>query len=118
MRSVRLLCCIRQQVVDFARTPAGSKVAAAIVDKWRLLHPASVDSDGTARVEAAAWRRVDRARNVTFQNDALALLLHNRVRDRHGRKQRLRVGMEWLAVEFLGIGELDDFAEVHHRDAV
>ena len=41
-----------------------------------------------------------------------------RIRDRHGREQRVRVRMEWCRVEHLPRRRLHDVAEVHDRDAV
>ncbi len=71
-----------------------------------------------ARVEATAARRVDRARHVAGQHDALARPLEHRVGHGHGREQRLGVGVDRPAVQLLGRRELDDLAEVHDRDAV
>ena len=48
---------------------------------------------GAARVEVAAGRRVDRARHVARQDHALAAA-RARLGDRHGRQQRLGVGMQ------------------------
>ena len=41
-----------------------------------------------------------------------------RIGDRHGREQRLGVRVDRPLVELLRRRELDDLAEVHHRDAV
>lgn len=48
--------------------------------------------DGTARVEAAARGRVERAGHIPFEDGALALEV--RVRDGNGRHQGLGVGMQ------------------------
>ena len=42
----------------------------------------------------------------------------DRVGDRHRRQQRDRVGMERAGVQVVRRGQLDDPAEVHHRDPV
>ena len=80
-------------VVDAERVVAGREVAAAVVDERRLDRRADVRRVAAARVEAAAGRRVDRARDVALQHDPLAPLGEVRVRDRDGRQQRLGVGM-------------------------
>jgi hypothetical protein len=49
----------------------GDKVLPAHVSPFGALLGADVDGDGTARVEAATWRWVDRTRDVALQNYAL-----------------------------------------------
>src|SRR5437660_10750215 len=77
---------------------AGAIVAAADVRERRLVDLATGLGVQAAGVEPAARRRVDRARDVPRQDDPLPPQL--RVRDRHRREQRLRVGLlggaEWL----------------------
>ena len=69
-----------------------------------------------ARVEAAAGRRLERARHVAREHDALAAPARVGHRDR--REQRVRVGMARAAEELPRSAPLDDPAEVHHRHAV
>ena len=67
-------------------------------------------------MEAAARRRIHCARNVAFQQRALA---HDRgIRLRHGRQQRTCVGVARIAEELFGRRSFNDLAEVHHGDAV
>src|SRR5579863_2943280 len=68
-------------------------------------------------MKAAPRRRIDRRRNVARQDDALAALLDRRIRNRNCREQRLRIRMEGIDVEFLAVGNLDELADVHDRDA-
>ena len=86
-------------------------------DQRRLVGRADLGRVAAARVEAAAARRVDRARHVALEHDPLALR-RSRIGDRHRREQRLGVRVDRPLVELLGRRELDDLAEVHHRDAV
>ena len=44
--------------------------------------------------------------------------LESGLRDRHGRQQRLGVGMQRRRVEVARRRDLDDAAEIHHGDAV
>ena len=57
-------------------------------------------------------------RHVALQHDALPALPGPGVGQRHGRQQRLRVGVQGLLVDLLVVADLDDAPEVHHRDAV
>src|SRR5687767_9561802 len=82
----------------------------------RDLDAAAIDGYWATRMEAAAGRRIDRARHVAREDDPLARAARVGHRDR--REQRDRVGVLRVREEGLGLGELDDPAEVHHRDAV
>ena len=83
----------------------------------RFLCRAAVERERAARVEAAAAGRIDRARHVAVQNDRAAA--RRRVRHRHRRQQRARIGMAATAVNRSApVRQLDDLAEIHHRDAV
>ena len=56
---------------------------------------------------------------VAAQHDPLAPVGDVRVRHRHGREQRAGVRVARRArTASLGVGDLDDLAEVHHRDPV
>ena len=69
---------------------------------------AHVHHVGTACVEAAAGRRVDRARHVTLEHDALTRPLDHGIRHRHRRQQRLGVGVLRRRVDGFGGTLLDD----------
>ena len=56
-------------------------------------HPALLHRVGAARVKMAAARRIDGARDVTLENDAILSPAH-RIRDGHGGEQGLRVRVQ------------------------
>src|SRR5438093_3403773 len=67
-------------------------------------------------VEHAAGRRVGRAGNLARQHDPL--LAYIRVGRWDGRDQRLGVGVQRVFQQRLRLGQLDDLANIHHRDSV
>ena len=100
---------------------AGDEVVAGELDQRRLLvgRPwCGARLERAARAEAAAGRRVERARHVALEHDAVATALRVGVGDDSGREQRLGVGMLGPAEELGTRCELDELAEVHHRDPV
>src|SRR5438046_429353 len=100
------------------REVAGRAVTRPVLEELRIHLAADRLRLPAARVEAAARRRVHGRRYVTGQDDALALLLHLRIGDRHGGQQRLAVWVERVLVKVDAVGELDDLSQVHDRDAV
>ena len=88
------------------------------LDQRGLLLGAEVLRLPAPGAEAAARRRVDRARHVALEHDALAGPLARGVGHRHRRQQRLRVRVRRAPVDRLAVPDLDDLAEVHHRDPV
>jgi hypothetical protein len=82
----------------------------------RLLVGADLLRQRASSAEAAARGRVDRARHVAGQDDALPLLARRRLGD--GRQQRHRVRVLGVAVELCRGGQLDDLAQVHDGDPV
>ena len=83
----------------------------------RLLDAAAVEGVGAAGVEAAALGRVDRARHVALQDDALARRRRARAPARPRAAPRCRGASERAKIAPLR-RHLDDLAEIHHRDAV
>ncbi len=71
-----------------------------------------------ARVEVAAARRVGRIGHLAAQQDAAALVAQARVGQRHGGEERLGVRVHRALVQLVGVGHLDQLADVHHRDPV
>ena len=94
--------------------------------RWPPAYSTSGGSDGAAelgraraaRVEAAAGRRRDRVRRLALDLRPRAAAVLARVGDRDRAEQRRGVGVDRLLVELLRRRELDDLAEVHHRDPV
>src|SRR5260370_22585911 len=84
--------------------------------KLRLLRPAAIEHEWTASVESASAGWIDRARHVALQDDRGAR--GPGLRHRHGREQRLGVGMFWRGEDLLPWRHLDDLAEIHHADTV
>ena len=74
---------------------AGHRVALATVDEGGLLDGTDLLRLPAPRAEAAARRRVHRARDVPGQQYAFPLrpVPTIRIRHRDGRQQRLRIGM-------------------------
>src|SRR5579859_1015742 len=104
--------------LDLVPEVAGGEVVWLDLQQGGLFLAAQLLSEGTARVEPAPRRRIDGARHVPSQDHALPLALDRRIRDRHGRKQRLGVRMQWAFVQKVARGQLDDLADVHHRHAI
>src|SRR6478672_3897107 len=68
-------CDLAQRLlVDVERVMAGGEMAVAVVDERRLYFLADIGRVAAARMEAAAARRVDRARDVSLEHDPLTLL--------------------------------------------
>ncbi len=86
-----------------------------LVARGRLA-PAALHDGGAARVEATAGGRVERARNVPHEHEALAALGGIGNRDRG--KQRPRVRVRRCGEQARRRRQLDELAEVHHGDAV
>src|SRR2546425_416537 len=63
----------------------------------RLLAPAAIERIGAARVKTAPRRRIDRARHVALEDDAVALGLG--IGQRHRREQRLGIGVKRIGEE-------------------
>jgi hypothetical protein len=72
--------------------------------------------EGAAGVEAAARGRVGGAGRLAVQRDPFAGRAEDRLGDR--REQRAGIGMARRLEDLVGGAELDDLAEVHHRDPV
>ena len=98
---------------------AGNPVFFAHILELGLLYVARPGNHAiAARVKVAALGWIARAGHVARQNDALAPFLDHGVGNGDGRKQRLRVGMQGVLVEFFAGCQLHDLAEVHHCHAV
>ena len=88
----------------------------AIAAQRRRLDRAALHRERTARMEAAARRRRQRARHLAGQRGRVPWLVEV---DRHGRReQRARVRMLRAEGHRVGVPELHGAAEVHDGDAV
>src|SRR5579872_1903089 len=97
---------------------AGDPVAIGLLLQYRLDRAALAHNVGAARMQPAALWRIERARHLALQHDALAAPLDCAVRHRHSRQQRLGIGVQRRLVEAPLRRNFDDLAEIHHRDAV
>ena len=93
-------------------------MALAAVDQCRLLLGADRLCLPAACAKAAAGRWVRRVRDVALEDDALPLAALRRLLDRDRRQERLGVRVRRPVVDVLLRADLDDLAEIHHRDAV
>ena len=71
-----------------------------------------------AGAEGAAARRVQRARDIAGEHDALVGAGDLRIRDRDGGQKRLGIRVQGMVIDLVGVGQLDHLAEVHDGDAV
>src|SRR5260370_6340612 len=74
--------------------------------------------DRAARMEPAAFGRVDRRGDLALEQDGLAARLELGVRVRDRAQQDLGVWMQRVVVNLSTVRDLDDLAEVHDRHAV
>jgi antitoxin component HigA of HigAB toxin-antitoxin module len=96
--------------------PAGDKVPVPIILEGRLLLTANIHRLRAAGMEAAAFRRVERAGHIPREDDAFAL--DRRVRDGDSGHQCLGIGVHRVTEQFLARGQFDHLAQVHDRDPV
>ena len=107
--------CLRRGT-QLAGEVARGPVVGAVILEHRVDLGADRLRDRAARAEAAARRRVDRARHVAGQDDAVALAAGHGLRVRGEERNRVRV--QRPREELVGRRDLDDAPEVHHGDAV
>src|SRR5579859_3693538 len=89
---------------------AGYRVTAAAFGQRRIDRRADIFRIRASRMEAAARRRIERARNLAGHLDPLGA--RGRIDSRDGREQRARVRMSRGGIDFVAIGNLDDLAKV------
>jgi len=97
---------------------AGHKMTGDNLAIFRVHLTAVLIRPGTAGVEVAAHRGVDRARDIAFQQDALAVARPRGIGDGDGRHQRLGVRMHGAQIDFVAVSQFHDFAQIHHSHAV
>ena len=67
-------------------------------------------------MEAAAFRRLQRAWDLAFQDDLLLFVVD--IRNGDGRQQRLGVGVQRLCKEVLLVRNFYNLAQIHNRDLI
>src|SRR5262245_17165339 len=115
--SCRALGCRQRKHRAAIVQMAGSPVSRHDFSERRRFGSAARVHVGTAGVEMTARRRIDRARYIALENDALALS-GTRLWDRHRGQQRLRVRMKRHLKETLALRHFDNAAKIHDGDAV
>ena len=90
---------------------ARDAMAGRPVAQYGFFHGAAIEDVGTTGAETAAGRRVERARDVAVQHDALAARLALRIGNRNRGDQGLRVRMLRPAHQLVGRCHLDDLAQ-------
>src|SRR5580704_13767162 len=100
--------------IDDDRT--GDGMVMADIDQGRLRRRASGLRQRAASDQPAGIRRIDRARDLPDETQPRPC--DSPLGDRRRREQRARVGMLRSVEEALRRAELDDAAEIHHRDTV
>ena len=94
---------------------AGRRVAGGDLHESGARHVAELHGVRAARVEPAAGRRVAGARHIAHQRHKLSLACSH---FRNGGEQRLRVRMPRRRKQRASFRDLDDLAQIHHRDPV
>ena len=69
-------------------------------------------------MESATWRRIERARHLTLQHDALSLPFNRAIRHRRRGEERLSIGVQGLCIQADLRRDLDDPAEVHNGNPI
>ncbi len=112
-----------RRVATTSRPAASAKwhatwCASPIRAERRFLLDAHGFGERATRVEAAPGRRHRGARYVALEQDAASLSLPTRIGHRNRRHERVRVRVRGPLEHRVGRSDLDDLAEVHHRDEV
>src|SRR5439155_17101339 len=95
---------------------AGRELSRLVLDQRRdLILEDGELRDRTSRMKNAAAGRIERRRDVAFQQDST--LVNGRVRNRDCRQKSLCIWMQRIGVESTTVGKLHDFAEIHDSDA-
>ena len=83
------------------------------IHKFRSFLSARRSASGTSGLERTAFWRIYWRRNVSAQYDPFSSLIN--VRDRYGRKKRLRVRMGRIVEQFFCVSYFDYMTKVHNR---
>ena len=88
-------------------------MAAAYIYQLRFFLLAAAVCIGTACAEVAALGRIDRAGDLTGEENPLTLAVHSGLGNGSCRDQCLRIGVQRLLIELLACGQLHELAQVH-----
>lgn len=66
--------------------------------------------------ERASRGHIERAGNISFKNDTLAVSCYIGVGNGDCGKERLGVGMQGICIKIIRICDLYDLSEIHNRD--
>src|SRR5262249_5550087 len=91
------------------------RVAGDAVDQFGRLLAAEIEGERTARIEGAAFRRIDRVGDLAPDRNPLSAG-HRKIR--HCAEQHFCVGHARPAEEFATLCDLGNTAEIHHADPV
>ena len=91
---------------------AGYLMIGRYFDELRLERGAYLCRIRASSAEAASGGWVDRTWYVTLKHHALATVIY--VYIKHGRKQRLRVRMQGVFVDFVSRTALHNLSEIHY----
>jgi len=83
----------------------------------RLLLAADRHGMGTAGMEAAARRGMQRGGNIAGEALPPAAAAPRWMRRRHGGDQRLGIRVQRIGLQRALVSKLDNFAQIHHRHA-
>ena len=85
---------------------------------FRDLYITSLSCEVAAGMKTAASRGICRAGRTAFEDNALARPRDTGVGDRHSGKQGLGVGVQGVVIQFVPVGEFNDYSRVHDSDPV
>src|SRR5262249_3301328 len=99
---------------QLAGTVTGGRVRTS--DEFRPFGLTAHDSNRASGMEWAARWRIERTRHLSAQDDPFAL--GARRGHRNGREKRAAIGVPRICEQSFVRSDLDDAAEMHHRNAV
>ena len=78
---------------------------------------AAVSRYRASGMEAATGRRISGARQITFEQYAIASIKVG-IRNRSRRDKSLGIGMKWFFIYFRTVAYFDYLAQIHNSDSV
>ena len=97
---------------------AGNWMTLPSVDEFGCLFGTNPLSLPAPCAETTTRGRVRRTGHITLEHDPSPILPPCRIGDRNCGKERLRVRVRRVVVDLILVALLDDFAEIHHGDAI